>query len=231
MPHAANENRITSMHQLWVDAAIATEAASDDIQDDATLDRPLDTPATEQTPLLIPATHETGTLSHSPRHQADRSSTILYPAIFANSGVERSPAAENAMASEARRSLVLSETDTDLETGMEDLVPVSPWKQIPALLVAQYGLLALHTATHDQVFYSYLMTYVERLINISRNSDEGINSKQIRGGRSWVDCSPLFTNQSVRYLSPMLRCLSAGSVASMSGLRVFYQFYLYPNVG
>jgi hypothetical protein len=32
--------------------------------------------------------------------------------------------------------------------------------QLPVLIIIQYGLLALHTTTHDQVFMSYLVSYV-----------------------------------------------------------------------
>ncbi|KAF5361313.1 hypothetical protein D9758_010294 [Tetrapyrgos nigripes] len=32
------------------------------------------------------------------------------------------------------------------------------WVEIPLLIIVQYGLLALHTTTHDQVFLSYLIT-------------------------------------------------------------------------
>ena len=31
-------------------------------------------------------------------------------------------------------------------------------RDVPLLVVAQYGLLALHSTTHDQVFLSYLVT-------------------------------------------------------------------------
>lgn len=32
--------------------------------------------------------------------------------------------------------------------------------QLPILVIIQYGLLALHSTTHDQVFLSYLVSYV-----------------------------------------------------------------------
>ena len=34
----------------------------------------------------------------------------------------------------------------------------SLWSQLPMLIIIQYGLLALHATTHDQVFYLYLVS-------------------------------------------------------------------------
>ncbi|KAF9259018.1 MFS general substrate transporter [Marasmius fiardii PR-910] len=66
---------------------------------------------------------------------------------------------------------------------------------IPVLIILQYGLLALHATTHDQVFVSYMVTPYEA---------GGLN-------------------------------LNAGDIARltamMSAFQIFYQFYLYPNVG
>ncbi|KAK7027964.1 hypothetical protein VNI00_015047 [Paramarasmius palmivorus] len=66
---------------------------------------------------------------------------------------------------------------------------------IPVLVIIQYGLLALHSTTHDQVFMSYLVSPYE---------GGGLN-------------------------------LTAGDfaqlIATMCLFQIFYQFYLYPNVG
>lgn len=51
-----------------------------------------------------------------------------------------------------------------LNQGTGSAVPVvlekepSAIMQLPLLIIAQYGLLALHTTTHDQVFLSYLVS-------------------------------------------------------------------------
>ncbi|KIK56864.1 hypothetical protein GYMLUDRAFT_46768 [Collybiopsis luxurians FD-317 M1] len=67
--------------------------------------------------------------------------------------------------------------------------------QIPILVIIQYGLLALHSTTHDQVFMSYLVTDYD---------SGGLN-------------------------------LNAGHFAQLIALmclaQIFYQFYLYPNLG
>ncbi|KIY47375.1 hypothetical protein FISHEDRAFT_45431 [Fistulina hepatica ATCC 64428] len=102
------------------------------------------------------------------------------PAIFANPGVCTPPAvldaqqllmadAEAYTASPAlqtdslapiiesrRMSLHESGPNADLEAFAEK--PPSLASQLPIYVILQYGLLALHTTTHDQVFMSYLVT-------------------------------------------------------------------------
>ncbi|ESK86110.1 mfs multidrug transporter [Moniliophthora roreri MCA 2997] len=76
----------------------------------------------------------------------------------------------------------------------KEAVP-SLMSEIPLLVIVQYGLLALHSTTHDQVFMSYL---------VSNYNTGGLN-------------------------------LNAGHfaqlIATMCLFQIFYQFYLYPNVG
>ncbi|KAK7041431.1 hypothetical protein VNI00_009297 [Paramarasmius palmivorus] len=55
-----------------------------------------------------------------------------------------------------RASRVEPTTDSDIEALEEK--PPSLASQIPVLVIIQYGLLALHSTTHDQVFMSYLVT-------------------------------------------------------------------------
>lgn len=49
--------------------------------------------------------------------------------------------------------------DTDIEAIAEK--PPSLSSQLPILVIIQYGLMALHTTTHDQVFMSYLVSPYE----------------------------------------------------------------------
>lgn len=103
------------------------------------------------------------------------------PAIFAHSGVKVPPAVLDA------QQLVLSPVDsvqpdrpsaafTDLlspisetisetpradSTDVESLVtekPHSLMSQLPIVVIVQYGVMALHTTTHDQIFLSYLVS-------------------------------------------------------------------------
>ena len=51
-------------------------------------------------------------------------------------------------------------SDLDLESGPSEKQP-SLISQLPILVIIQYGALALHSTTHDQVFMSYLVTDFE----------------------------------------------------------------------
>jgi hypothetical protein len=59
---------------------------------------------------------------------------------------------------ESRRAS-LHDPQSDIEAALEP-PPPSLFSQLPLLVIIQYGLLALHTTSHDQVFLSYLVTYV-----------------------------------------------------------------------
>ncbi|KAL0564812.1 hypothetical protein V5O48_017223 [Marasmius crinis-equi] len=92
----------------------------------------------------------------------------------------------------------VSEPAEDVEPVIEEIIEEeesAPSMDIPVLVIMQYGLLALHSTTHDQVFMSYLVTPFE---------GGGLN-------------------------------LNAGHfaqlIALMSVFQIFYQFFLYPNVG
>ena len=50
----------------------------------------------------------------------------------------------------------MAHAEADLEAGLEK--PPSLYSQLPMAIIIQYGLLALHSTTHDQVFMSYLVT-------------------------------------------------------------------------
>lgn len=48
-------------------------------------------------------------------------------------------------------------TQTQNENIVEEKQP-SMWSQLPVMIIIQYGLLALHSTTHDQIFLSYLVS-------------------------------------------------------------------------
>ncbi|KZV85556.1 major facilitator superfamily MFS-1 [Exidia glandulosa HHB12029] len=98
------------------------------------------------------------------------------PMIFANAGVQEPFHAsiselpdpflddeedEDAADTESIATEVPAGHQVDVFDAQETVQPPSALSQIPKLVVLQYGLLALHTTTHDQVFYSYLMTRFE----------------------------------------------------------------------
>ena len=95
------------------------------------------------------------------------------PSIFAHPGVKTPPAVVDAqqllMRSEmepptgdALATILESRRASEVDRLSEiELIPEKPpslSSQIPVLIIVQYGLLALHTTTHDQVFMSYLVS-------------------------------------------------------------------------
>lgn len=93
------------------------------------------------------------------------------PSIFSHPGVKTPTAVLDAQMLISRNEpesagadplAPIAESRPDLHTDVEALVekPPSLSSQIPILVIVQYGLLALHTTTHDQVFMSYLVSWV-----------------------------------------------------------------------
>lgn len=95
-----------------------------------------------------------------------RRSSAIGPSIFAHAGVRTPPAVLDAQLREAEPSDALTPIPErrgvgGTEAGAVDEVaekPPSLMSQLPILVIIQYGLLALHSTTHDQVFLSYLVT-------------------------------------------------------------------------
>ncbi|RDB29876.1 hypothetical protein Hypma_013955 [Hypsizygus marmoreus] len=93
------------------------------------------------------------------------------PAIFAHPGVKTPSAVLDAQQLLVRSDLEAPAGDListipesyPIELDVESLIekPLSLASQLPVLVIIQYGLLALHTTTHDQVFMSYLVTDYE----------------------------------------------------------------------
>ncbi|KAJ6588974.1 hypothetical protein B0H19DRAFT_1248549 [Mycena capillaripes] len=104
---------------------------------------------------------------------ASRRFSTTVPTIFAHPGVKTPPAVLDAQQLLLRteneatadglepifesRRLSLHEPQPDLEAAVE-APPPSMASQLPVLVIIQYGLLALHTTSHDQVFLSYLVS-------------------------------------------------------------------------
>ncbi|TFY76791.1 hypothetical protein EWM64_g7223 [Hericium alpestre] len=92
-------------------------------------------------------------------HEGPQRRSSGVPSIFSHSGVRTPPAVI-----EAQRLLdvdAFSEggSDAGMEPEMEK--PPSPFSQLPMLIITQYGLLALHSTTHDMLFLSYLVSGFE----------------------------------------------------------------------
>jgi hypothetical protein len=107
-------------------------------------------------------------MSGAPR--LSRRSSATGPSIFAHTGVRTPPAVLDAQLREAEpldtltpilelRGSVNATNGTEVGAAEEVAEkPPSLASQLPVLVIIQYGLLALHSTTHDQVFLSYLVT-------------------------------------------------------------------------
>ncbi|KAG6908420.1 hypothetical protein DXG01_004713 [Tephrocybe rancida] len=95
------------------------------------------------------------------------------PSIFAHPGVRTPPAVLDAQQLLARTDAAEAHPSSDIldsisesrrttteDADVESLIekPPSLTSQLPILIIVQYGMLALHTTTHDQVFMSYLVS-------------------------------------------------------------------------
>ncbi|PSS32052.1 hypothetical protein PHLCEN_2v2197 [Hermanssonia centrifuga] len=107
----------------------------------------------------------------SPTPGGRRFSTAA-PSIFSHVGVRTPPAVI-----EAQQLLALAD-EAEAGAASDSLAPImegrqashaesadvqlmaepSLWSQLPLLIIFQYGLLALHSTTHDQIFYLYLVS-------------------------------------------------------------------------
>jgi hypothetical protein len=91
----------------------------------------------------------------------------LVPAIFSHTGV-RTPPNIAPLATPGRQTPDLVADNTGLPTIVEsrpistvvapEEKPPSTWSMLPMMIILQYGLLALHSTTHDQIFYLYLVS-------------------------------------------------------------------------
>jgi hypothetical protein len=88
------------------------------------------------------------------------------PSIFSHSGVRTPPAlleAQKLLSGEGDDGLATIEesrqaSQVDAESVREPPAPQSLTSQLPMLIIVQYGVMALHTTTHDQIFMSYLVS-------------------------------------------------------------------------
>jgi hypothetical protein len=107
----------------------------------------------------------------------DRRPSTNVPGIFAHSGV-KTPAAvldaqqlllspvdsaplERPLAALGEPLAPIVETSRTGSVDLESLVmekPPSLMSQLPLVVIVQYGVMALHTTTHDQIFLSYLVS-------------------------------------------------------------------------
>jgi hypothetical protein len=104
------------------------------------------------------ATHHSSVfgLPSSRRHSS------AVPSIFSHPGVKSPPAFLEAqrLASTFDETHAASGEAAQIDVEALDGKQPSLTSQLPILVIVQYGMMALHTTTHDQIFMSYLVTYV-----------------------------------------------------------------------
>jgi len=183
----ANENAVTNIADLWVASAMnvdnedvfesdeegeGNEEAANLLGVDGAEGAAIRKPSTSRphrpstTSLLLPPRRASvrrpsvafSTNLQGPSHR--RPSFV--PSIFSHSGVRTPPALL-----EAQKLLDAEDhLDTIAESGRTSQVdaeslrepPPSLMSQLPMLIIVQYGVMALHTTTHDQIFMSYLVS-------------------------------------------------------------------------
>ncbi|CAE6493275.1 unnamed protein product, partial [Rhizoctonia solani] len=119
-------------------------------------------PIAEHRPRSVSATRRvaSGNASTLARHNRPYSLSVNnsvsrlqfnpYPTIFQNTGL-RSP-------SPAYDALDTSGAAGGNVTNVDILQPIIEGKPLPLVIIFQYGLLALHSTVHDQVFMSYIVS-------------------------------------------------------------------------
>jgi len=107
-----------------------------------------------------------------PATSGSRRPSSTMPAIFAHPGV-KTPAAvldaqqlllssDSHLDQDPLAPIAESRTASEAHEDVESLSEKSPsiMSQLPIIVIIQYGVMALHTTTHDQIFMSYLVSYV-----------------------------------------------------------------------
>lgn len=182
----ANEMNATSLADLWVQAAInvdneeVLESESDSevsVNEEGTPNMPAaSTSRRPSAPIAGQHRPSMASTSSRPFHGLRRigvaeptgarrpSAGSFVPAIFAHTGV-RTPPNIAAVPSPGHHTPLGGNTN-DLSTiaesrpvsGLIEEKPPSTWSMLPLMIIFQYGLLAFHSTTHDQIFYLYLVS-------------------------------------------------------------------------
>ena len=136
------------------------------------------TPSRARLSAMSPAVREPlveGSSVPSPqlRHRGSRAFSMAssqLPSIYANAGVRAPP---GVLVDPAMPLQVSGEGEDPFNDGLGTIPegrqrsqpqaeneerPQSLFKQLPLMIILQYGLLALHSTTHDQIFLSYLVS-------------------------------------------------------------------------
>ena len=172
----ANEENTFNINDLWVSAAVAQdnavfedddeEEAEDEDEEEERTPQPSSNVATplSDLPATIASRRRSRVVSArsfgSHRFGSRRFSTSSgLPGIFSNTGVHTPVAAEE----EQRDPFASPNPRAGALEAISEAQPLaepapSTFKSLPLMMIFQYGLLALHNTTHDQLFMSFLIT-------------------------------------------------------------------------
>ncbi|GAV98659.1 Protein ZINC INDUCED FACILITATOR 1 [Lentinula edodes] len=141
----ANENAINSIADLWVAAALNVEGNDDNATEDAVIITHIFILQLNLPPgvghLVVPQLRGLWMLLLVFINQL-----VVHPLLDNSHQFSRTLGQPSAM------HLNEGETAALLDAGIS-----SPFAPLPWLVITQFGLLALHTTTHDQIFMSYLV--------------------------------------------------------------------------
>ena len=97
-----------------------------------------------------------------------RPSTNNVPSIFAHPGVKTPTAVLDAQLlldssieqplTDPLQTIAESRQASQVDEELVTEKPPSLMSQLPIIVIIQYGVMALHTTTHDQIFMSYLVS-------------------------------------------------------------------------
>ena len=116
--------------------------------------------------------------------RAFSASSSQLPSIYANAGVRAPPAllvdplVQPQAAGDGEDPFsdgldTIPERDRLSQGQLEEEKPPSVFRQLPLMIILQYGLLALHSTTHDQIFLSYLVSYGSQVTSFRSSIDAG----------------------------------------------------------
>ena len=164
----ANGMAVNNVSDLWVSAAMNVDES---VFEDDEQEGPYRLGPQESAVSLTSADPSpTRRQRRSPRRPSDlglysrrtSSSTITVPAIFSNSGVRTPTTAVEAHQMLGEPDILPTRAPLEAipETDQPSPVVKAPslYSQLPIVFIVHYGLLALHSTTHDQVFYLYLVS-------------------------------------------------------------------------
>lgn len=162
----ANGMAINNVSDLWVSAAMnVDESVFEDDEEEGPYRLGLQESAVSLTSVDASPTRRARRSPRRPSRDVgpySRRQSSTMPTIFSNSGMRTPPAVLEAHQLLGEPDVLPTRPALEAipETDQPSLDAKTPslYSQLPIIFIVHYGLLALHTTTHDQVFYLYLVS-------------------------------------------------------------------------